>query len=101
MSRFWNWLADTCWYLLLIAAGVAFVYICFLALTGCSSSPKLAKVTANVAACESAMSDQVFMSLSCTEAQLRIDVLLKTEPACAGFKPFDVCAVLNGDGGTQ
>lgn len=71
---------------------------------GCASPRIAAEIGEHAATCDAVMAEAVFRSSTCTEAQLRVDRLAKTDPACSATYPDggpDVCAILRRlrDGG--
>lgn len=111
MRRAWNFISEVFFRLLVGAAVIAFFYICFLALHGCSGSQKaaeLAKVADDVSRCSEKITEAIFANDGCSNqadccnrAQFRVDGLIKTLPVCKGWHPFEVCGLLSPDGGTD
>lgn len=77
-----------------IAVAALFVFFAVFAGTGCAPYKEAAEYAPEGFQCQMKMAEAVFASSTCTEAQFRVDAVLKTEPACVALDAgtYDVCA---------
>lgn len=92
MSRIpWNFVV---WVLGMVATFI-FLALCAMALlNGCADTQKIIEYSRAGLTCEMKQAEAILVSWTCNEAQLRVDAVLATEPACVALDagPYDVCA---------
>jgi hypothetical protein len=90
-----------------IATAALFIFFAVFAGTGCAPAQEVAEYSQAGFTCQMKQAEAIFASSTCNEAQLRVDVVLATDPTCRALDagPYDVCAKyrerLAKDGGTD